>query len=371
LKKLFTYHFIFYSGFIISQSAADSLSTALKNYKSACSKPCLADTGKLILLSRLSEECDLTEILGYASPAVELADAIINLSSDQSIKNSILNQKAMALSNIGFFYNNTGSWTKAINYHEQSLKIQQALLLSAKGREQQFELKKAVANSLNNLGLSNNNQGNILKALEYYEQSLKLRQEINDKTGIALAYNNFAFIYNNQGNIGKALEYYNKSLKLQEEAGNKTGAALTLNNIGAIYHLQDDILKALDCYDQSIKIYEQAGDKRGVATCLINIGGIKLVQKDAVQGLACFTKALKLEEEIGDKQGIAQVLNNIAFVNEREGNIDKALENYKRSLKLRQEIGDRTGIAGSLVNMSVLYFREKNTIWPWLLAIRL
>ena len=41
----------------------------------------------------------------------------------------------------------------------------------------------------------------------------------------------FAF----RGNFDKAIEYYNKSLKIYEEIGNQKGIASVLNNLGVIY----------------------------------------------------------------------------------------------------------------------------------------
>lgn len=56
-------------------------------------------------------------------------------------------------------------------------------------------------------------QGDYTKAMEYYNKSLKIREELGDKNEISNSLNNIGNIYYNQCDIPKALEYYNKSFK--------------------------------------------------------------------------------------------------------------------------------------------------------------
>ena len=47
----------------------------------------------------------------------------------------------------------------------------------------------------------------------------------NNKSGLATAINNIGFIYKNQGNIQRALEIYDEALKIQEEILEKEAPA--------------------------------------------------------------------------------------------------------------------------------------------------
>ena len=128
-----------------SQTEVDSLKKLLHN--------AIHDTIRLRLNVALSEVCDEQDILFYANPAVTLADKLLqeeNILKNSSLKSKILNQKSLALNNIGIVYRQNG---------------------------------------------------NLPKALEYYELGLKIREEINDKKGISESLNNVADIYNQQGNI--------------------------------------------------------------------------------------------------------------------------------------------------------------------------
>ena len=51
-------------------------------------------------------------------------------------------------------------------------------------------------------------KGNLKKALEFEKKSLHLKEEIGDKSGIAFSFNTIGLLNNYQGNLEKALEYH-------------------------------------------------------------------------------------------------------------------------------------------------------------------
>jgi tetratricopeptide (TPR) repeat protein len=141
-------------------------------------------------------------------------------------------------------------------------------------------------------------QGNHPKALDYYQKSLKIREQIGDQQGIAVCLMNMGNSYYDQGNYPKALDYYQKSLKIQEQIGNQQGIAYSLNNMGSIYSGQGNYPKALEYFQKSLKINEQIGDQGGIANCLNNIGAAynELHQPQTAKEFA--RKGLKLAQEI-------------------------------------------------------------------------
>jgi len=235
-------------------------------------------------------------------------------------------------------------------------------------------LIKQKASSLNNIGFIYNNQGDIPKALEYFNKSLNILEEIGDKKGMAYSFNNIGAIYKNQGDIPKALEYYNKSLNIKEEIGDKQGMANSFINIGMIYNIQGDIPKALEYYNKSLNIREEIDDKQGMATSFNNIGYIYNNQASAAKSrqdivgsdslinkaLEYFNKSLNIQEEIGDKKGMALSFNNIGYIYNIQENIPKALEYYNKSLDIQELIVDKKGMALSFNNIGSLYFKNNN-----------
>ena len=72
--------------------------------------------------------------------------------------------------------------------------------------------KKWVADALNMQGISFAIRADYEKALEYYSNSLAIRNGLGDKKEVAGSFHNIGRVYEKQGNYQRALEYYLKSL---------------------------------------------------------------------------------------------------------------------------------------------------------------
>jgi len=355
--RFFLYTILFCSDLAFAQAQIDSLKLALKNAKH--------DTTRCNILNELIEIASDEEWPGYNEQLLKLAEKCASNTNTGAFRDFYLRYFAGALNNVGIIYNDQGDIPKALEFYNKSLKIRE-----------EIHDKMGIANSLNNIGFIYSNKGNIIKAIEFYHKSLKIQEEIQDKSGIATTLNNISFLYDQQGNIPKALEFLHRSSKIQEEIQDKTGIARSLNNIGMIHYNQGDIHKALEFYFKSLKILEetllqsgQVEDKMGVAQSLNNIGGVYQNQNDIPKALEFYIKSLKIYEEIQHKKGIATSLINIGFIYGYNGipscrssgedclraGRAKALELYYKSLHNFEEIQDKSGIASALNNIGFIY----------------
>ena len=295
-----------------------------------------------------------------------IENALLNHQQD-SVKLILLDFLAGALNDIGYYYKHQGDIPQAIENYQKSLKIREDIGDS-----------EGISITLNNIGVIYKNQGNIPKALEFHQKSLKIQEEIGDKKGLALSLNNMGFIYNDQGDNSKALEYYHKALKIREEIGDRAGIAYTLDNIGVIYKKQaeqshvperDSLLKkALEYYNQSLNIREEIGDKRGIAISSIHLGVIYYDQAEQIENLerdsllnialGYYINSLKMYEEIGDKEGIASSLIYLGVIMLEKGNLQNAQNYAQRSLSIAREIGYPDKIKNAAKLLSEVYQKE-------------
>jgi serine phosphatase RsbU (regulator of sigma subunit) len=219
--------------------------------------------------------------------------------------------------------------------------------------------KKALAEALNTIGyVYQHNQGDIRLALDYYQKSLIIFKEINEREGIAMCYNNIGYLHDEQGDIALALAYFHKSLKIQEELNEKEGMAISYTNIGSIYYNQKDIALALTYFHKSLKIDEETRDKHGMALSYNNIGAIHDEQGEIPLALEYYHKSLEIQEEINDKHGMALSYNNIGYIHDIQGDLLLALDYYQKSLKIREEIEDKKGMVYSYNNIASIYMKQ-------------
>src|SRR5204862_277271 len=150
---------------------------------------------------------------------------------------------------------------------------------------------------LNDIGLIYYNQHESLKALIYYERSLKIEEETDDQPGIGSALNNIGLIYERLGQFPKALEYFNKSLKIREELSLKLGVAMSLNSIGAV------LFKMASGTDKQQK-YAQA-------SVYVN-------------------RSLALSKELGFPKNIRNAEYVLSKIDSAQGNYSGAFEHFKQ-----------------------------------------
>jgi len=113
-----------------------------------------------------------------------------------------------------------------------------AILLATQAKEfsEKINYIKGQAYSLKHIGLGYYNLGKYVEALNYWDQSLKVFEQLKDDIGVANMLNNIAIIYIGRGDDDKGLEYSLRSLKLSEKTGDKLRILSALNTIGSIYY---------------------------------------------------------------------------------------------------------------------------------------
>ncbi len=266
--------------------------------------------------------------------------------------------RAHLLNELGRLHNAIGNLEDALECYEQSLAIQQ-----------EIGDKSGEGTTLNNISQIYDARGDYETALRYLEQSLAIRQEIGDKSGEGRTLNNISQIFKARGDYETALRYLEQSLAIRQEIGDKSGEGRTLNNISQIFKARGDYETALRYLEQSLAIQQEIGDKSGEGTTLNNISQIYDARGDYETALRYLEQSLAIQQEIGDKSGEGTTLNNISQIYDARGDYETALRYLEQSLAIQQEIGDKSGMCATLFNMghiSAQNEKMKEAVGYWL-----
>jgi len=231
-----------------------------------------------------------------------------------------------------------------------------SLAFQAKSLSEKINFPKGEATALKNIALGYRKQGKNLEALEYYNQSLKVFEQIKDNAGVANLYSNIGVVYYSQGDDAKALENYLKSLEFAELAGDKFRILIALNNIGGIYFDKKATYdKALQYYAKALPISEELGKKEEQGAICKNIGSIYFKMNDDEKALIYFDKSLKA---YGNSAGSLNVYNALGKLFKKEVKYDLALKNHNQALAISQKENDKTAITQSLMGLGNV-FKDK------------
>jgi len=271
-------------------------------------------------------------------------------SVDEQVVLSLKKTLASSFVNMGMAFDYNGEKTKALENYNEGLKISESI-----GYE------PVIAACLHNIGFLYQRQKNITKAFDYYFKSLEVSEKLNDKRLIYSTLNNVGALYQNQGDISKALSYQFKSLKISENLKDKRTVAANLNNIASLYKDIGENKLALEHYHKSLKIRDDIGFKRGVALSLNNMGLIYKDEGEISKAFEYYTKAKDISKELNDQSGNAFALNNLGLLFQSQENLKKSLEYFKKSLEIRKAINDREGVTSSLSSIADVYLHQGKT----------
>jgi len=225
--------------------------------------------------------------------------------------------------------------------------------------EIKYNYLKHFAGTLSNEAIIFSRKGKLVMALDMFYESLKIREDINDKRGQAECYNNMADIYRDQEDHKKELELFMESLRLLEEINDRPTQGYVLNNIGSAYQSIKNFNKAIEYYIKSLKVSREVGNKTWEAICLNNIGEVQLTLNKKEKAYNNFIEALTIEKEIGFEIGEASSSINLAkiFI-DNNNNTHKAIELGKKSLLIAKSKGYPKYISRSAKVLHEIYRKE-------------
>ncbi len=267
---------------------------------------------------------EITKGLEAAQKGLDLLNGI-----DSKQETEINQRKAALLNQTGIAYWYKGKYDTALDHHQKSLAIKQAL-----------NDKRGVARSLNNLGLVYWSKGDIDQALTFYHRALEVNEELVDRRNIGVTLTNLGNCYVRIGELDKALDYQQRSLKIKEELGNKHDIALSLLNLGVVFQFKGDLNQAQEYYQRSLALGEELNIQTDIALAVNNIGNIYELKGDFEEALNYYQRSLKIYEELELNDQIALLLSNIGSVYQKKAEYQKAQDCYEKSLALSNEFAN-------------------------------
>ena len=259
------------------------------------------------------------------------------ISANPKEKPAILNQLSALYQNIDVH--------KSVEYDLQNLEL-----------SRQDKNLFGESSALNNLAIDSYYLGEYTSALDYLEESLKIREILKDTVQIVKTLNNLGVISQVSGNYNKALGFLQRSLDFKLELGDTLSIAKTLNNIGVIYMDATQYQEAKNFLSKALEYYQELADTSGIAAALNNLGQVYGFQDKLDSALVYYQQSLELKEKIDDRRGIGNTLNNLGLIYIKKYDKDRAIAYFNEAMIIKKEVGDRMGLSSTLNNLAKLYF---------------
>lgn len=301
----------------------------------------------------------------YLSDYPKAIDAFQNaIQIGEKIKDKPLMVKG--LNNMGFLYSNLQDYEKSLTYAQRAREIY---------RETGNQRGESYA--LNNLGIitAKMSDSQDPKALEYYEQSLSLAQQVDDRMLISMVLGSIGEFYFNTHDFVKALDYSRKSLEISKQIGDKTGMAYEFNNVASSYlKLPDSLFPitlhplsarneiALKYADSALVINQEIGSVSGQKNAWKTLTDIHLENQDYKNAYTSYFQYVLLNDSIQGEEVKNNILRKeLEFDYEKRTAIARE-EQEKRNITQRNI---RTSLVIGLVGLiffSGLLTRQRNKL---------
>lgn len=298
------------------------------------------DTARVNILIALTEICEVDEISKFADDGIATCDANI---SEKKFPTVFKRKKIPLLINKAFQYLEVGDPKRAREIYADAYAL-----------AEEIQDESQMAQALNNIALTYQNQGSIADAITYYERSLSLRKSMNDKKGMAQIYNNLGVSCQNLGSLSRAIDYYLKAMSIREELKDQKGLAAGYNNLGLLFLKQGDLKKAMEYHQKSLNIREALKDEKAIAESLHNLALVYCQQRDYVSAQALLEKALVKFSSQNYAAGIASAYSNLGRIFTESGKTKEAIDYFQQSLEILDKNGDQRGQSFALNSMAHL-----------------
>jgi len=305
----------------------------------------IAAVEKMAIGDSFSDGLNLSEKMEKASALEGLIRDYKELPKGERTDRSL----ATVLLSLGNIRYQLGEYNEAHRLYQESLRI-----------SQEMGDKSGVSRSLHLLGWLAQITGDLDEARRLNLVSLKISQELGDKKGVSRSLHQLGMLAQHMGDLEEAKQLYQESLKISQELGDKNGVSRSLGQLGNLAYDRSDLDEAKRLYQEGLKIFQDLGDKDGVSSSLHQLGNLAYDRGDLDEARRFYQDSLKISQGLGDRSGVSISLFQLGMLAKDTGDLAEARRLYQDSLRISQDLGEMSGIAHSLAQLSLLEEREGN-----------
>ncbi len=236
-------------------------------------------------------------------------------------------------SELGNRYRAMSDFSKAIDYHQQSLNA--ALLLKD---------TIYIAQAYNNIGTDLRRIGVLPEASDYHYQALQITERFHD-TNDEVNQKNRVMALNGIGNIALSLNDFDEAeskfreaLKGEVTISSDLGQAINYANLGAIFQMRKQYDSAFYYFDLSMIKNQMIGSKLGIGLCHTHFGEIFEDQNEYLKAESEFRTAYSVMDGMDDRWHWLEACLAVSRINIKLNNFGEALKYLVRAKDTAEEI---------------------------------
>lgn len=212
------------------------------------------------------------------------------------------------------------------------------------------------AKALTNAGCISWQQGDYKIAEKYFCEAIDIYQNtaVKDREGLANATHMYGHVVFDLQDYAQARNYFEQSLMIFREIDNKANIVTLESDVGNIDYHVGDYHSAKEKYIECLEISREMGDRALIAANLLRLGNIYRLESDYEKAGDLYNESLVITREMEWNLELASNLHRLGYVSQSRGDFQAAAELFSESLDMQQEMGNKQGIAECLAGLAGL-----------------
>ncbi|MFP4557829.1 MAG: tetratricopeptide repeat protein, partial [Bacteroidales bacterium] len=353
----------------------------------------------LIVVSRDANEKERASIYNKISRAywhssVDSSKKYAKIAYSVADKEGFIVDKLNALNNLGVVSDLQGEYSNALqNYfriieianragyfkikvsnsfftstHSEDVKfdsLQHGISLNEANRTDEYDdrtlaVKKIIANAYVNIGIVYGRLSQYEKSLVSLNQSLIIRQRINDNVGVGVVLFNMGTVYVRLQQLELARSAYRQSIAIRQKFNDHNGIANGFLAMGQLFKMNERYDSARFYLNSAREAFQKLNNKHGLAQTITAMG--EVFGKSGQLNIASshLNQALLLRRELKDREGVALVNVRIGDIQHDLEEFSNAVKSYKAGLSIAKDLENKSIISEALHGLAQAYEKQGN-----------
>lgn len=216
--------------------------------------------------------------------------------------------------------------------------------VSEAGKYAQRALRLAQAEStqlaavLTELGICTALEGNPTAAVTYFEQGLRLAQELGDTNLLPTIFLEIGIVTCRQQEWAQALEYYQQGLTIAESQNSTTVMAMLYKSLGALHLLKNEYLLGQQCLQKGLTMARDTLNFPGVILAANNLAVSHLDLVEPHLAASLLQEAQAIGQRFGNVKWLCIVEYNLGLLAKQEGDKEKERKYFERATSIAQKL---------------------------------
>ncbi|MCC6454111.1 MAG: protein kinase [Caldilineaceae bacterium] len=262
-----------------------------------------------------------------------------------------------------------GDYALSNAYYLEALHLLQEMLLTLTEPLQIWRTRRAIGNTLANMGHTAMLQSQWEEAVALSEEAITIHRQLIDEqshnrtnglVGLAIPITNLALIKLYQSHYDQAEAFGTEGLTIYRELGDERGIGWNLHTLATVARDRGDYGQATKLYQEAKLLFEKLSNQTDMASLYFDLGELARVQGDHAQAEVEYRRGLTLAQTLGSKKEEANLLGRLSLLARCRGDYAAAATLSEQSILLQRAIGNLFGVSDALQIRGELAFAQRN-----------